>query len=122
MKLLTEELTKKLRKNGEESRASDEGIDHFPVVKFFHPLSPAKWLLTELDEDGDTLFGLADLGMGFPELGYVSLRELEGVRVVGLAIERDLYFEAEFPLSVYADAARQHRQIVEGKEELEEAA
>ena len=64
MKLLTEELTQKLRKNEEESRASDEVTDHFPVVKFFHPLSTAKWLLTELDEDGDTLFGLADSGDG----------------------------------------------------------
>ena len=71
---------------------------------------------------GTRFSGWQTLGMGFPELGYVSLRELEEVRVVGLGIERDLYFEAEFPLSVYTDAARQHRRIVEAKEELEEAA
>jgi hypothetical protein len=42
---------------------------------------------TEGSPDGDDfiMFGLCDLG--FPELGYVSLKELEAVCV----IERDLY-------------------------------
>jgi integrase len=48
----------------------------------------------ELDSDG-LAFGLCDLGMGEPELGYVSLTELRTVRgKLGLPIERDL------PLSV----------------------
>ena len=47
--------------------------DHIPVVKLFNPMGPATWLLCELDADGDTLFGLCDLGVGEPELGYVSL-------------------------------------------------
>ncbi len=47
--------------------------DHVPVVKFFNPLGEGVWLATELDEDGDTLFGLADLGE--PELGSFSLSE-----------------------------------------------
>lgn len=53
------------------------------------------------------LFGLCDLGFGFPELGSVSLAELERVKGrLGLGIERDLYFAARFPLSVYAESAR----------------
>ena len=37
------------------------------------------------------MFGLCDLG--FPELGYVSLNELQGVRgPLGLGIERDLHW------------------------------
>ena len=43
------------------------------MVKLFNPLGAATWMATELDEDGDTLFGLADLGFGCPELGYFSL-------------------------------------------------
>ena len=51
--------------------------------------------------------------MGGPELGYVSLVELAGVRgKLGLPIERDLHFEADKSISAYAEAARQRRRIV----------
>lgn len=81
--------------------------DPVPVVRFFNPLGPATWLATEIDAD-DILFGLADLGFGCPELGSFSLHELEAVRLPsGLGIERDLCFSGRFPLSVYAEAARQ---------------
>jgi hypothetical protein len=39
------------------------------VVKFFNPVGVTTWLATELDEDGESLFGLAALGFGRPELG-----------------------------------------------------
>lgn len=78
-----------------------------PVVKFFNPIGAATWLATELEEDGDTLFGLADLGFGCPELGSFSLREIETLRLpLGLRIERDLRFEGLLPLSIWAEAAR----------------
>jgi len=81
--------------------------DPLPVVKFFNPAGAATWLATELDEDDDILFGLADLGFGCPELGYFSLREIASVRLpFGLAIERDTSFEGLAPLSVWAEAAR----------------
>jgi hypothetical protein len=81
--------------------------DPVPVVKLFHPLGAATWLATELAEDGDTLFGLADLGFGFPELGSFSLREIGGIRLAfGLGIERDALFATDRPLSVWAEAAR----------------
>ena len=80
MILLTEELREQLLANGRNPDA-----DHIPVVKFFNPLGEGVWLATELDEDGDTLFGLADLGE--PELGSFSLAEMIAVRLpMGLGI------------------------------------
>lgn len=88
-------------------------------LKLFNPIGAATWLITSADAIvGDKViplsecqviknhlvekstmqpvedvqaFGLCDLGMGFPELGYVSLRELAELRSM-LPIERDLYF------------------------------
>jgi hypothetical protein len=82
--------------------------DHQPVVKFFNPMGAATWLLTELDpEDGDSAFGLCDLGMGFPELGYVSLAEIQSIKLpLGLYIERDEHFTAKMTISEYAAKAR----------------
>lgn len=83
-----------------------------PVVKFFNPCGAATWLFTELDADGDTLFGLCDLGMGEPELGYASLSELMSVKLnFGLYIERDAHFEAKKSLQEYADEARASGRI-----------
>jgi hypothetical protein len=118
MKLLTKELRDKLLANGRE-QAKVKGTraerDFWPVVKFFYPAGAATWLATELDpEDPDIAFGLADMGMGCPELGSFRISELESFRgSFGLGIERDLYFEAKAPLSRYADAAREAGCIVE---------
>jgi len=118
MILLTPELHRRLLANG---RLRD--VDHVPVVKFFIPIGAATWLATELDADGDTLFGLADLGFGCPELGSFRLIEMASVRLpFGLGIERDLYFEGTFPLSVYAEAARKACRIVEDDARLRAAA
>jgi hypothetical protein len=66
----------------------------------------------------DQLFGLTDLG--FPELGYWSLSEMQALRLpFGLGIERDLHFEGAFPLSIYAEAARQAGRIVFSKHLLQ---
>ena len=100
MILLTEELREQLLANGRNRDA-----DHIPVVKFFSPLGEGVWLATELDEDGDTLFGLADLGD--PELGSFSLAEMIAVRLpMGLGIERDILLEGLYPISAWAEAAR----------------
>lgn len=75
-----------------------------PVVKFFNPCGAGTWLISEIDEDGDTLFGLCDLGMGCPELGYVSLSELKGIKLrFGLGIERDLHWNGEKTLMEYLE-------------------
>lgn len=110
-KLITDELRELLLANGRESNVNPK-FDPLPVVKLFTPNAGATWLLTELDSE-DIAFGLCDLGQGFPELGYVSLTELEGLRGRwGLPIERDLYFVADKPLSGYAREARLAARIV----------
>lgn len=90
------------------------GGDHVPVVKLFTPDAQATWLITEVDpDDPDRLFGLCDLGLGFPELGYVSLAELTELRGShGLPIERDAHFVPEKPLSAYAKDARVRGKVV----------
>jgi hypothetical protein len=51
--------------------------------------------------------------MGEPELGYVSLIELQSVRgKLGLPFERDRHFEATKTISAYADESRVHSRII----------
>lgn len=119
MILIPDDIRQRLLANGSAERETD----HVPVVKLFNPCGAATWLITEMMPDGDTLFGLCDLGIGCPELGYVSLAELESVRgPLGLGIERDLHFVARFPLSVYAEAARIAGRITEAERALAQAA
>lgn len=100
--LLTAELREKLRANAEAP-----GADHLPVVKFFNPAGAGIWLATELGDGDDTLFGIADLGFGCPEVGSFSLDELASLRLpFGLRIERDIAFSTEHSLSAWAEAAR----------------
>ncbi len=116
MILLTADLRERLLANGLE-----RGADHVPVVKFFNPLGEGVWLATELDADGDTLFGLADLG--YPELGSFSLEELASILLpFGMGIERDILFTGDFPISVWAAAAREAGSIRAAEHILYEAA
>ncbi len=92
MILLTPELREQLLANGRQRDA-----DHIPVVKFFNPLGEGVWLATELDDDGDTLLGLA---------------EMIAVRLpLGLGIERDIVLEGLVPISVWAEAAHRTGSI-----------
>ena len=111
MNLLTPEIRAALLANMHARRnAQAQGErepDPVPVARFFNPLGAATWLATELDEDG-ILFGLADLGLGCPELGSFSLRELQSLRLpFGLGVEPDILFETALPISAYVAAARQ---------------
>lgn len=112
-KLITDEQRAQLLANGRQS-LEQENFDPAPVVKLFTPDAGATWLLTEIDpDDHDHAFGLCDLGLGYPELGWVSLAELATVRgQLGLSIERDLHFEAQKRLSAYAREARLAGRIV----------
>ena len=115
MILLTPELRERLLANRRE-----HDTDPIPVAKFFNPLGEGVWLATELDEDGDTLFGLADLGE--PELGSFSLTEMIAVRLpLGLGIERDILFDGLCPISVWAEAARRNGSIREAERVLHAA-
>lgn len=113
MILLTDKIKTKLIENGQPENRDK---DHAPVVKLFLPGTGFTWLLSELDyEDPDIAFGLCDLGMGFPELGSVRISELESLTVMNgiFGVERDLHFEAEYPMSVYAFAANRNDLITE---------
>jgi hypothetical protein len=127
MILLTPELRVALRANAvarhDALRSCAAEPDPVPVVKFFNPAGAATWLATELDDDGDTLFGLADLGFGCPELGTFSLAELTGIRLpFGLGIERDLAFATPHRLSVWAEWARRAGSIMWAETLLNRAA
>ena len=112
MILLTPSQRARLLANGRMPDA-----DHIPVVKFFNPFGAGTWLATELDEEGDILFGLADLG--YPELGSWSLSEMAAIRLpFGLGVERDLHFEGRFPISVWAGVARTEGSISAAEREL----
>lgn len=111
MILLPHDLRAQLLANG-----ANRGPDHVPLVKLFNPIGAATWLASELHEDGDTFFGLADLGFGCPEMGCFSLIEIASVRLaLGLRIERDLYFTGHFGLTIYAEAARIAGRITEAE-------
>ena len=106
-------LRTRLLANGQKAAAGNAG-DPYPVVKIFTPDANATWLLTEIDpHEPDRAFGLCDLGLGEPELGYVSLSELASVRGrFGLPVEVDRHFLARKPLSEYAADARVLGRIV----------
>lgn len=105
MKLITNEIKNKLIKNidlPEEKRK--------PWLKLFTPFGSATWLITEyIDGEGDNilLFGLCDLGMGSPELGYVSLNEIEELNQGPIPkVERDKYWSPEHNINQYYTEAR----------------
>jgi len=120
MILIPNDIRERLLANG----VAEQEADHVPVVKLFDPSGAATWLITEMmPQKPDILFGLCDLGFSCPELGYVSLAELESLKGrLGLGIERDLHFVGRFPLSVYAEAARLAGRITQSERRLEQAA
>ena len=117
MTLITAAQRQKLLENGRAQRDAidrqDQVLDFQPVVKLFTADGNATWLLTELNPDIDLAFGLCDLGLGEPELGYVSLAELAAARgPLGLPLECDLHFAPTRTIAAYADLAREHRRII----------
>jgi hypothetical protein len=81
MKLLTANIREKLLRNGrvrqQREQAGEAEPDFVPVVKLFTPDAGCTWRLTEIDpDDPGVAFGLCDLGLGYPELGSLSLSVL----------------------------------------------
>ena len=111
MPLIPADLRARLIENGKNR--DRPGYDPPPVLKLFTPWAGATWLIIDADpEEPDRLFGLCDLGLGTPELGYVWLPEVEELTGPGgLRVERDLYFEADRPLSAYTEDARAKGRI-----------
>jgi hypothetical protein len=105
VKLFTAAQWAKLLANGKERKSI---FKTRPVVKLFTPDASCTWLLTWVEPDQpDLAYGLCDLGLGCPELGYVSLAEIRAIRGrLGLPVERDRWWEPEKTLTEYADEAR----------------
>ncbi len=110
--LTTADERAQLLANG-EARAAGQHIDPLPVVRLFTPDAHATWVLAALDPtDGDTAWGLIDLGIGMPELGTVKLSDLAAI--VGphqKPVLRDLYFRASRPMSDYVRLAKRDGSI-----------
>ena len=123
-RLIPDELREKMIENAKDMLKGRES-DHPPIVKLFSIAGNATWLLSELNPfEPDIAYGLCDLGMGSPELGYVSLEELEGLQHPLLPISlviRDEHFNAEYLMSVYMEAARKHQSITENPAHLQQA-
>ena len=113
MQLYTQAQFKQLLANGQAAAAvrngkQEEDLTRRPVVKWFTPFAAATWLISEIDpEDHDIAFGLADLGMGCPELGSIHIPEVMALKgPMGMRVERDLSFQPDRSLVDYGDLAR----------------
>ena len=93
MKLLTQELLKKIPSTEKARRTEDPMV----WVKFFYPDFSWTWYLCGYDPESDIAWGLVD---GWEiDIGDFSLDELRNTKSrLGLSIERDLYFDPR-PLS-----------------------
>jgi len=98
-----------------EARAAGQSIDPMPAVRLFTPDAHATWLLAALDPaDGDTAWGLIDLGIGMPGLGHVKLSDLASI--VGprkQPVMRDRYFQPVRLLSEYLRLAEENGSITD---------
>jgi hypothetical protein len=112
--LITVDQRAQLLANG-VARAAGQDIDPQPVVRLLALDAHATWLLASLDPaDGDTAYGLIDVGLGMPEVGTVKLSELASiVGPLKRPIERDLYFTPTRTLSDYARLARINGSIID---------
>ena len=79
------EQIENMPKTGETDGQGDDAVVH---LHYF--LGGMDWFITEKDmilDEQYQAFGLADLGMGYPELGYISIEE-----ITSLGAELDLYW------------------------------
>jgi len=112
--LVTAKDRTQLLANG-QTRIADNHTDSLPVVRLLTPDAHATWLLASLDPaDGDTAYGLIDLGLGMPELGHVKLSDLASiVGPLKQPVMRDVYFQATRTLSDYVRLAQANGSIVD---------
>jgi len=98
-----------------QALAAVQRFDPLPVVRLFTPDAHATWLLAALDPaDGDTAWGLCDVGIGMPELGTIKLSDL--ATIVGpqqMPVRRDLHFHAVRPMSEYLRLAQANGSVTD---------
>lgn len=112
--LITEGERQRLLAHG-QARADGQAGDPLPVVRLFTPDAHLTWLIASLDPaDGDTAYGLIDLGLGMPELGTVKLSDLASiVGPLKRPVMRDRYFRATRTLSEYLRLAQENGSVVD---------
>ncbi|MDN4754213.1 N-6 DNA methylase [Porphyromonadaceae bacterium W3.11] len=91
--------------------------DKVAYGRYFFPMGAYTSYILEYDPKEEIGFGLTTMGYGW-ELGYMSLAEMREVKVRGLGIERDLYFEPKplhqiEELKEYVGEQYTHKQEVE---------
>jgi hypothetical protein len=88
---MTKEIEAKLPKLYANENKKPEEVPI--IVKFFCPWNSWSWYITEGEKQGDDFLFFGYVEGDFPELGYISLNELESVKgPMGLKIERDMYY------------------------------
>lgn len=109
-KLMPKGLSAKIPKLNSQENIDDPMV----VAHFFSPYARrADWFVIEWDGE-DVMFGLADLG--YPEMGYWTLSELESARRGNLPlVERDLHWKP-VPLSEVEKTRAETFEAVENKE------
>lgn len=95
MKLITKAIEKKFEKfplGSQENKMEDAEV----LLKVFNPYGGQTWLITEAEKEEDDwyCFGCVNL-FGFWEWGYISLKELQELKVnvfgMQMGLERDRY-------------------------------
>ena len=91
MKLITDEFINTMKKYPFGSQSEEK--DPFVPAKFFNPCGAGTWFIYEYNPETKIAFAYV-IGLGFDELGAVSIKELENTRLPlqGLTIEKDLHF------------------------------
>ena len=87
--LILKSQMKRLEKNFKD------GNDQDIALKLFTPDAQCTWLITQIEPDGDIMWGLCDLGFQCVEYGTVSLKDIKTIRGrFGLHVERDSSFKS----------------------------
>lgn len=109
MKLITKELDAKLEKQRKMFLADEKGMK--AVAHFFHPLCNIDWYLIAYSMDDlankDYIFSLTK--GDFVEFGDIYLPEIEAIKVAGLSIERDRWFDPIDAQELYEKLKEQQR-------------
>lgn len=114
MPLINERQRSQLLRNADLFNSEAIG-EAWPAAKLYTLDAHATWLLVSLDpEDFDTAYGLCDLGIGTPSLGYIKLSDLQAIRGPrDMPVCCDTYFVARYPLSEYVRRAEANGSITD---------
>lgn len=91
MELLTAELREQLPPLYATDKT--DTAEKLIVTKFFFPAGVWTWFAVEGEQKTNDFIFFGYVVGDFPEWGYFSLNELEGININGLRIERDLHFK-----------------------------